>query len=326
MPDGGNQGTVPNFAADPTFLVGRKKSSGLFETFRVDIHQDTFDAFRDPCLDAWARCDGGGFARPYQPYGDLEADEYFVLPIGDLPERKQGRRPAPGQADTRPSEAASLVRMVADAVDHKVLTAAALPEVNLNFYAICFRSVDDTATIGFVRQCSPHKALRAGHRYFVFGQKLKRLAEPDLVIDPSIDIVVTVDELKVLRRQAVDSLLLDVKMVFAEVPKNAASLRAHLAGLNVTDDAIAAVQSLCGRNTRGAKRLFEWSSGPGSAAPNARRLRSALREHGLDRLLSTGVLDFDESDVHDVLDCLSDRLYAGSITGELRRADRYSSR
>lgn len=312
-----------DFEDDPVLLVGVRKQSGKIAAFRVETHEDTFPALRTPCELAWSEY-AQAAKYEFQPYGALEPGEAYVIETEDLPKKREGRRPTKNP-DSRPLVEAALLSVISEADSHEVLSAATLASTDFNFYAICYRDEHD-ALIGFVRQASPQRTLKAGFKYFAYNDTLRSVQTPALAIDTAIDLIVGPDELGILRASAAKGLLTDVRLAFEEVPEHLAALKKKLVGLKISDESLAALETVSRRSVRAARRLQEWADGPGANAQDVNLVTQAFADRGLGGLFHNGGMTFGEGEVNDFLDCLVGRLYGDALSGEERRADRYSRR
>lgn len=322
MVDRSDLGT-PNFDFEPVLLLGRRKQSGLLEVCSLPLHEDTFEALREPCVRAWEGL-ANRSALTFQPHGHLETDECYVIEVDELPQKPKGRRPRK-RPDDRPMQHADLLKAVQEADEHEA-PANVIRSYDFNFYVIVFRDMEG-APLGFVRRISPTKALDASRNFFrVDHGSLKHVKTPDFAVDNMVDLIVLADRIVVLTASALDYLLKDVKLTFQRVPALAAMFRERLKPLGLTREAGDALEEVCQRSMRGARRLEEWGDGPGSQGLDAVDVRTAFNEQGLESLVTDSKLHFDEANVVDVLDCLTGRLYGDPLSGERRRAEKYSRR
>lgn len=328
---------------DPRFVVGFRKGSGLIDCYHVQTHKDTFEELRDIARTAVSRMSDLR-RRPYDYFGALEEDEYFVLDTKSIPTRlarkdssKSTVRPTvpavpaldgskrPLEPGTR--ESAAVLQMVAQTDEHRPLTAKKLRSgLKLNFYMISFPL--DVGYVGFIRRTGPHKSLKPGFKYFQYDDTLKRIDQPDFVLDERVDMIVAPDEVAVFSDTVIQVLFRDVGIVMGSVNSNVASMASTFNEfLPYTDEGTEALRRFGRRGPRNAKRihdLVEFRLSNVTLDPEA--IAQDLSNHGLRRLVIDGKLALTDASIPDYLDYLEGRLYHDDLTQDARRADRFSAR
>jgi hypothetical protein len=144
----------------------------------------------------------------------------FVVDVTVLPNRNSPlrRRARPDNSPPDDDGTADLVGLVRSVDQMPELDASSIRTRNYTFYALCWPVGDDL--VGFVRRANPTSALRPGNRYFQFGDTLRKLERPDLVLDGQIDMVVAGGHLAVFNQTAFNTLLANVGVALAAVPAN----------------------------------------------------------------------------------------------------------
>ena len=328
---------------EPRFIVGFRKGSGLINCYRVDIHQDTFREFRGIAQAAISRIPSLT-RRPYDYFGALEEDEYFALDMRRIPSRpirtarkksalkrtaQVGMALDSSQTPSTPGteEAAAALRMVAQTDEHLVLTADELRGgLNLNLYMISFPI--DSGFLGFIRRTGPHRSLAPGLRYFQYGDTLRRMSQPDFVLDNRVDMIVGPDEVAVFSNTVVQVLFRDVRLVMGSVNDNVQRLGfAFSEHLPLTPEGTEALRRFANRGPRNAKRLHDLTQYRlGDLRLDPAAISEDLASHQLDRLVVDGELALSDESIPSYLDYLEGRLFHDDHTREPRRADRYSTR
>ena len=321
---------------DPRFIVGYRKPSGLMDCYIIDIHQDLFEDFREigrDTLDYLSR----STERPYAPFGAMEDDQYFTLERSDVPspaptgnEGGLARNDSRLADDTTPHElhgVAEALRIIDETDQHPVLSPADLhSKSKLNLYAISFQI--DNGFVGFIRQANPRRSLKPGLRYLQYGDTLKRMQHPDIVIDERVDIVVSPGDVAIISEKSVQVLFRDINIVMQNVAVNVDNVQSALSTcIAFTTGSIDALRLVCNRGPRNAKRLHDLVQ---SRLPNLDLDHSgflaALQQRQLDHFVHNGQLHLTESDIPDFLDFVEGRLFDDDHSPETRRADRYSTR
>ena len=307
-----------NLNEDPRLVVGFRKGSGLIDCYQVQIHEDTFDEFRQIATGAISRIPNLT-RRPYDYFGALEEDEYFSLANTAIPTRS---RRTPGAEET-----AAALRIVAQTDQHPLLPADRLRAgLRLNFYMMSFPT--PTGFLGFIRQTAPQRSVKPGLRYFQYGDTLKRVRQPDFIFDDRIDLIVGPDELAIFSNTVVQVLFRDVGVVMGSVTGNINVIAdTHHQDLPLSIEGKEALRNYGNKGPRNAKRLHdlcqyrltELKSDPAA-------VMSDLHNHDLDQLIVNGELCLTEESVSHYLDYLEGRLFHDDHTHDPRRADRFSRR
>ena len=328
---------------DPRLIVGNRKGSGLIDCYRVDIHEDTFEEFRDIADTAVSRI-AELTRRPYAHFGSLEEDEYFALDNASIPNRPRPKRrrkaatdsateegAAPESSSQGPSpgsdEVAAALRIVAETDQHPVLSAEGLRRgLKLNLYMISYPT--DAGFLGFIRRTGPQRSIAPGLRFFQYGDTLKRVTQPDFVFDDRVDIIVGPDEVAIFSDSAVQVLFRDVQLVMESVTENVHKVVSRFdQHLPLTPGGADALRTMCAKGPRIAKRLNDLVQHRLSDLTlEPETTATALSSHRLGHLLINKTLDLAEESIPSFLDFLEGRLYHDDHTQEPRRADRYSTR
>lgn len=317
--------------SDPRFIVGYRKSSGVMDCYRMDIHQDLFVDFRKigrAALDYLAI----STERPYAPFGALEEDEYFVLGRSEIPRpRKKREQPSdierPASGTTTDDGVAEALRVIDETDQHTDLLPKDLNEESrFNLYAISFKV--SGGFIGFIRQASPRRSLSPGLRYLQYGDALRKMKSPDAVIDEKIDIVVSPQDVAIMSDRSVQVLFRDVDIVMQNVDANVAKVgSAFHQCVPITARGLNALRSACNIGPRNAKRLHDLVNGRlPQVALNQSQFLGKLTQRQLGHLVANGQLDLSESDVPGFFDFIEGRLFDDDHSPETRRADRFSPR
>lgn len=307
-----------NLDEDPRLVVGFRKGSGLMDCYQIQIHEDTFDEFRQIATGAISRIPNLT-RRPYDYFGALEEDEYFSLVNTAIPKRS---RPTPGSEET-----AAALRLVAHTDQHPPLPADRLRAgLKLNLYMISFPTT--SGFLGFIRQTAPHRSIKPGLRYFQYGDTLKKVRHPDFVLDDKIDLIVGPDEVAIFSNTVVQVLFRDVGVVMGSVNGNVDRIaKAHHQHMPLSIEGTEALRHYGRKGPRNAKRLqdlvqyrlTELKSDPAAVIED-------LCNHQLDHLVMNGELVLTDDSIPQYLDYLEGRLFHDDHTHSPRRADRFSKR
>lgn len=311
-----------NFEEDPRLIIGYRKPNGKIECYRIRLHEDTFNEFREIATSTISRLDTKQ-PRPYEKFGALEEDEYFILDNSSIPNKPaQKQRNDPGT-----EEIASALAMVADTDRHPKLSSDAIRSpLKMNLYMISYPI--GSSYIGFVRQTNPQRSISPGYRYFQYGDNLKRINKPDFVFDNWIDLIIGPEKVVILSDTVVQMLFRDVELVMESVVENmTVVVDAFQDQLPLAPQGIEVLRNFCDRGPRNAKRLYDLVHDRLTDLNlDSENIIQALSKHGLDHLMSNGELNLTDESVPSFFDFIEGRLYHDDHTHEPRRADRYSKR
>jgi hypothetical protein len=334
MPSSGDVGEWPeiDFSRDPRLLVGRRQAKARLVAQQLQLGEDVFDelaAICRPALDFVRQMP----RRHYDPFTEVErGEEYVALDISDLPTRPvPSARQRGEQAATIPTvtdDTADLVKLVRSVDGLDDLESSGMVAKGFTFYAICWPH--ESSFVGFVSKSNPMLTLRPGFRYFRYGDVLIHSERPDVMLTESVDIVIGTELMAVLNPAALNNLLADVRIAFAAVPRDLAEIESDLADLiPLTPEALESVRSESLRLLSFARRLRELHGRLGSITLDSARLKKAMRRHDVDPAVlldKQGHFHFSPAHVGLFLDVIEGRYFEDDLSGEHRRADRYSRR
>lgn len=311
-----------SFEEDPRLIIGYRKPNGKIECYHIRLHEDTFNEFREIATSTICRLDTKQ-SRPYEYFGALEEDEYFILDTSSIPNRPtNNQRKGPGT-----EEIASALKMVADTDKHPKLSSDEIRSpLKMNLYMIAYPI--ESGYIGFVRQANPQRSISPGYRYFLYGHFLKKIDKPPFVFDDRIDLIIGPDKVVILSDTVVQMLFRDVELVMESVAENmTVMVDAFQDQLPLAPQGIEVLHNFCDRGPRNAKRLYDLVHDRLTDLNlDSENIIQALSKHGLDHLLSNGKLNLTDESVPSFFDFIEGRLYHDDHTHEPRRADRYSKR
>lgn len=330
---------------DPRLILGWRRYGTRIAAARVDLHEDTFDTLTELCKKSLISLDAAS-SRTYEPYAQIEfGEEYFAIQVDELPTKKRPRRQRSDSTTESANASASdmevvevsskvavikadLLHILENVDNLEAMDAGNISTHNFNFYAICWKS--DAGTTSFVRKSNPRKMLSHGNRYFQYGDTLKRVSQPDLVLDDWIDIVIHNDIVAVRAPEAFKVLMADVGVVLQDVPEYVDSVSsALLETVPLSPASQDALRRVAGRRTSLASRLHVLQERIHALDLDAKNIRAAAERHVDDVSLILDENDnfvFDDSSVPVFLDLVEGRLFEDDFTGERRRADRFSRR
>jgi hypothetical protein len=315
--------TNVDLSGDPRMLLGRRTSAKRVDLHRVEVDAGLFEDLRliaASALEELARRD----AKTYSEFGHATSDDYFEIEVSELPMRRDGRK---REDDPKAFRPASALDMTVNADSYPTLDAEELRDFKADLYVLAFEDGAD-GYVCFVRKRSPQRPIKPGLRFLQYGDTLRKVEAPDLMIDDEVDIVLTTERGAILDLGAFRTIFGDVRVAFESVPANTAAIQQALDRvIPLGEDAVEALQARCGRRLTDARRLHrlieEKAADIESLTPVA--LEDLLVRRGLD-VLRDGQIELDDEAAADFLDLLDGRFFDDDITSAPRRADAFSPR
>jgi hypothetical protein len=303
-------------------IVGWRPRPSRLDAAAVELSGEVAEEIRSLCRDTLDQL-GGLSPRPYGASPYIEpGEEYLAVPVTELTGADEARPDRPD--DDEASGLSDLQRLVATA-GLRPISRAELREGRYLFYAAVCAEAGSGQRLGFVRQSDPHRVAKAGGFLALLGQEgLQHLDDPVFVLEAGFDLVVTPDEVAVLRVEAFNRMFADLHTLASAAPANAKLIaevmpRMRAAAVEALAGAAAARPSLARRLARLAR--------PGAVpAVTPDDLSAAMTRHGLDPgdLVSNGEIAFEQNRAAVFLDLIEQLYYETDFTGEHRRSDRYS--
>lgn len=313
-------------SASPKLMMGWRPRARSLLGATVDLHEDTHEELRSVASAALERLAG---MEPV-PYGDAVLptanEEYLVRPLEEL----RGGSDADTGSETNEEESrlADVLALV-DQVDQlDVLSAGQLRDGSFTFYAVVLPQLDGE-TVAFIRGTSPTRVLSRAAFFGRYSGSLRRSERPDLLLELDVDLVITRDEVAILRRSTYDRLFADLDELAAAVPSDIAALQSAMPELALAPGSAETLSSLCTRLPSFAKRLHRLALRTDLAVVTKVELELALGNHGenaTDWLDQNGDVTLTDERARQYLDVLEGRWWTSDFTGERRRADAFRRR
>lgn len=314
-------------------LIGWRESRRL-NAYRVRLHQDIYGDIAALCQPAVERIQNYA-ERAFENFAELDDGEYFWYAHASLPSHEPG--PATGSATpevaledspTLEDDTADLVRLVKSVDGLQEASRDDIDEEGYSFYAICWPH--RVSMIGFVSRVNPMATLKPGYRYFQFGNVLRAATRPDFSLREGADLVIGVEGTAILSPYSFEILLNDVGIRFGRVNGDVATVKEALANtIPMTPEAEEALQIAASRTRSNAKRLRLLPDRLSKISLDTASVRRSLDSHGIDSDLlfdANGHFSFASQNVGIFLDVIEGRYFEDDLSGERRRADRYSTR
>jgi len=303
-------------------IVGWRPRPSRLDAAAVELSGEVAEEIRSLCrgtLDQLA----GLSPRPYGASPYIEPDEeYLAVPVTEL--TGAGGAQADQPDDDEAAGLSDLQRLVATA-GLRPISRAELREGRYLFYAAISVAAGSGQRLGFVRQSDPHRVAKAGGFLALLGQEgLEHLDDPVFVLEAGFDLVVTPDEVAVLRIEAFNRMFADLHTLASAAPANAKLIAEVMPGMRQ-----AAVEALAGAATARpslARRLARLARPGAVPAVTPDDLSAAMAKHGLNPadLVSNGEIAFEQNRAAVFLDLIEQLYYETDFTREHRRSDRYS--
>lgn len=317
-------------------IVGWRPRRSRLDAGAVELSEEVANEIHDSCEATLTKV-GKLRRRPFGGAPYIEAgEEYLAVPATELPRAQPqpngaaltqgGPRADEVGGATDDGEAAGLsdLERLVGAAGLKALSRDDLQHGRYLFYAAICTQVDTKARIGFVRQTDPHRVASEGGLMARFSEGLQKLDDPVFIFDADFDLLVSADEIAVLRIEAFNRMFADLNTIIAAAPANAQAIAAAVAG--ITPESVGALAGAAATRPSLARRLQRLRRPGAVPAVTPRAISEAMVKHGLDpRLIVAGeAIEFDEEQAGTFLDLLEQLYYETDFTAEHRRADRYS--
>lgn len=214
---------IPVEGQDITFVVARR-SSRLIAS-RVEVANKVGADLRErisATLDQFAE------RQPRQFEPDLVVDpseDFLNVPLASVTHVGAQKSEDGEVAETELD--AELVQVLGDAANLPTIAAADIPKVGFQLYAVAIGN-EPGKRVTFVRKSNPRSAVRPGKLITTFGERLKKVEEPVLILDESFDLVVTPEGIAALNQRAFEMLFRDASSMQGRYPAYVAAITASL--------------------------------------------------------------------------------------------------
>jgi hypothetical protein len=321
MGDGGTDWSALTLAPGAELIVGWRPRRSRLDAAAIELSRDVAHEMQAMCreeLDHLADL----IRRPYggSPYIE-PGEEYLAVPIAEL-----ASTAVPAHA-IDPDEAADLSDL------QRLVMTPGLPPLSRTdlrdgrylFYAVICTERATGQRIGFVRQADPHRIARVGGLTTAFGQEgLRRLEDPVFVFEAGFDLIISPDEVAVLRLEAFNRMFADLNTLAMAAPANARKI-ADMVGQIAPAAVDALARAATGRPSL-ARRLQRLANAGAVPPVTPGDLSKAMLKHELDpaRLVTGDEITFPQEHAAVFLDFIEQLYYETDFTSEHRRSDRYS--
>lgn len=316
-----------DLAGDPLLIVGQRPRPRTLEAFAIDLHKETHGTMRG-IASATINCLSSRESVPWHSYAAIEpGEQYLSVDVSDLPSIGT---PSSEESHEPPSpfdSAADLIRLVLNPGELANLPQD-LSDAKFRFYAVVYEAADGGSAAAFVSEYDPVAVLRKASAFFRFDGTLRSTRAPDFTLDGRADLIVTADEVAVLKPAAFDHLFSDIRAALNDVPAYTTALKTAMTSLPMSPSTEEAIRSVCRAKPSLAKQLWNLSRSAHACDLTAPALEEVLRRHDRDpnEFLNDGVLAIGPGQVGALLDVTEGRWYEADFTGEPRRAARWSRR
>jgi hypothetical protein len=320
---GGNGTNWPALTLAPgaELIVGWRPSRARLDANAIELSQDVADEMQAMCRDELDHL-AGLVRRPYGGSPHIEpGEEYLAVPITELASTAAPVHPV----DTEEAADLSDLQRLVTTPGLPSLSPADLRDGRYLFYAVICTERTTRRRIGFVRQSDPHRIARAGRLTALFGQEgLHRLEDPVFVFEAGFDLIISPDEVAVLRLEAFNRMFADLNTLALAAPANARKI-ADIVG-QVAPGAVEALARAAAARPSLARRLQRLASTGAVPSVTPGDLSKAMLKHELDPawLVTGGEITFPQEHAMVFLDLIEQLYYETDFTREHRRSDRYS--
>lgn len=313
-----------DITGDVTLVVARRSGKTL-HGHKVEFETTAGDEIRAVCRRTLERV-AERTARQYEPSLHIDpANEYLAVPdtqlVQDEAFRPKSRRGTeePPKAD-HAKQAATTIET--DPQVRNLLRRASglerLPAAHLSRYAFQFYAAvvgrNPKSRTAFIRKNNPAKVLKRGRMVFAYGDRLRSIEDPLLLLDEWFDLVVASDGIGVLDQNAFELLFRDIKVLNERYPLYAQAFST----LKLGNQEIETLVQRCRHSSRLGNRLRQIYESGHLAAGNVtmRQVTREIDRLGLarDELMTDGKLDFSGADAGTILKLLNDDLFIGGLS------------
>jgi hypothetical protein len=303
-------------------IVGWRPRRSRLDASAIELSQDVARELQALCRAELGRLPSL-IRRPYggSPYIE-PGEEYLAVPVAELPSEAV---PAHAVDADEAADLSDLQRLVMTP-GLPSLSLTELREGRYLFYAVICTERGTGQRIGFVRQSDPHRVARAGGFITSFGQEgLRRLEDPVFVFEAGFDLIVSQQEIAVLRLEAFNRMFADLNTLAAAAPTNARTIAGIVGRVAPTAvEALARAAAARPSLARRLQRLATTAAAVPSVTPGD--LSKAMLKHDLDpaQLVTGDEITFPQEQAAIFLDLIEQLYYETDFTSEHRRSDRYS--
>lgn len=285
-------------------LVVARRSGKKLRGNRIAMHQTVAAELRAACR-ATLELFEGKTARPFDPDGLIETDQYLTAP------------------DAAVDTDASVKELLSDTTALPFLGAGDLPRTGFAFYAVELGPA--SARSSFIRQYNPRRTARPGRVWTVFGDDLRKLEEPVFVFDSTFDMVSTPQGVAALNQPAFERIFRDISVMTGRLPDYVEHITSKLP---MADDGAARFLAKCAQNSRVANRARAIYERGHLEEVTIGEIKKEIKRQNLDasKLIKGEELVFDDADPYTLLKLLNEDLFIGGLSKTPYAADRKSAR
>jgi hypothetical protein len=318
---------------DPLLVVGLRDWKRRLEGRRVNVDETVHEPLRDVAAGTLARVQAMD-AVAYSPYVEPEEGEYLSVDPAGLALKRTARERTEAEEAGEADETATLVRIVAAADYLDSIGPGAIADVPAgSFYAqiICLRSGDDR--VGFVTRTNPRQIMK---RSMIplgrsdEGDRLKRISDPELVLEQDVHAIVKPDEIAILNRRMFQNLVADTTLISTHVPQQVAIIEAEFAarGFQLSAATRDALEAAAARSSRLAGRLAVFARRVAEIDQDAVLTGAGFAAQDLtpEDFVRDGEISCSPERIPELLDALEGRFFSDAFSPQKRRADRFRVR
>ncbi|MEV1291507.1 hypothetical protein [Pseudonocardia sp. NPDC049635] len=314
-----------DLADEVTLVLGFRPRPGSknLTAGRVEIKKDLADALLQACR-RWLLELQTKTRVPYDSDLHLDPGEYLRTTVSELTQRSTISNEL---ADEESDQGTELYSILSTAFDSDDWYTAPELRRNFLFYAIVVRRKSG-GTVAFVKQSSPQRVAKAGGWMTIFSDTLSEVDRPVFVLEPDVDIVVSGEEIAVLRPLAFERLFADLELSKELIPEHVNVITSSISCGDDLGDQLALITS---RKVRARRLLRDISSFTADqwAARTNEKIREVISRRQLepdDFFDETGRLAVEGEQVVTLLEVLASRYYTSDFDEEEMRADKVRRR
>jgi len=270
-------------------------------------------------------------ATPYEDTAILEAGEEFLHLITTPTTVKPLSRETFEAVETtnrtnEVAEVADLLAIVRNPGSKVQMMPGQVRDGTFLFYAVICNDSEGNP-IAFVKQQQSLRVARTGRLITMFGDRLIKVTAPVFAFGHDFDLVLTGDEMAILRLDAYLQLFTDIEVLTAAVPSFLEQVNSRVA-VQLSSQARTVIEAECKAKPNLAKRLRKLSSKPWLEQITPQALEAAMAKlsdlpEGVS--VTEGKVEVNEGSVRVLLNLFEQVYWVGDYDQKLRAAQAYST-
>lgn len=309
-----------------TLLLGWRPRARRLEAQWVEVNTDVADELRIICRETLDRL-GSLTAIPYEGTAILNTgEEFFHMPIASTALREVSNPGQDAERDDESTEVADLLAIVQNPGSREQMLPGQVRDGTFLFYAVICADSEGNS-VAFVKQQHNLRVARTGRLLTMFGDRLTRVTDPVFAFGHDFDLVLTAEEMVILRPDAYLRLFTDIEALAAGVPSFIAQVGSRVSA-QLSSQARSVLETECKAKPSLGKRLRKLSNRPWLEQITPETLEAAIAKspdlpEGV--TIAGGTVYVAEGCAEVLLSLLEQVYWVGDYDQKLRAAQAYST-